>query len=156
MMDLMQARRLARSLMNEHGLREWRLMFDHARRRFGACHYAKRTITLSRVLVPLNDEAQVRDTVLHEIAHALTPGDGHGARWKRKCLELGAEPARCYRDEEVVAPERPAAKYLWGCAGCDWWVERRRVARRAFACAKCRAKLVYRARVVSGESAVRP
>ena len=145
-MDLLKARMLARSLMNEHGLNDWRLMFDHAKRRFGACHYGKKMITLSRVLTHLNDESQVRDTVLHEIAHALTPGDGHGNRWKRKCAEIGAEPARCYSDEEVVAPTRAAAKYEWGCVPCDWWVERRRVNRRAFACAKCRTKLVYRVR----------
>ena len=148
-MDLVQARRLARGLMNEHGLSDWRLMFDHAKRRFGACHYSKRMITLSRVLTLLNDERQVRDTVLHEIAHALTPGDVHGERWRKKCQEIGAAPVRCYRDEEVVAPERAAAKYLWGCAACDWWVERRRVNRRVFVCSTCRGKLVYRMRWLS-------
>ena len=39
---------------------------------------------------------QVRDTILHEIAHALVgPGHGHDAVWKRKCREVGARPERC-------------------------------------------------------------
>ncbi|HYO07513.1 MAG TPA: SprT-like domain-containing protein, partial [Tepidisphaeraceae bacterium] len=81
-MNLYAARLLTRSLMNQHGLSDWRFDFDHARRRFGSCRPRQKLITLSRHLVFLNEEPEVRDTILHEIAHALTPGDGHGRRWK--------------------------------------------------------------------------
>ena len=143
-MDLVQARKLARSLMNAHGLTDWRLMFDHARRRFGACHYLKKMITLSRTLTHLNDEHQVRDTVLHEIAHALTPGDGHGPRWKAKCREIGANPKRTYGDDEVVSPSRQPAWFEMGCQRCDWWVDRRRRTRRTLVCKACRKPVTYR------------
>ena len=105
----------------------WRFRFDHARRRFGSCRYRQKLITLSRPLTILNPEEQVRDTLLHEIAHALTPGDGHGARWKRKCREIGARPQRCYTDASVLSPPRRPAPYQYGCPACDWWVERRRL-----------------------------
>ena len=91
-MNLYAARDLALALMRQHGLNDWTFRFDHARRRFGSCQPRRKVITLSRPLAFLNAEPQVRDTVLHEIAHALTPGDGHGSRWKRKCVEIGAEP----------------------------------------------------------------
>lgn len=86
--------------MAQHGLAGWSFRFDHARRRFGSCRYRERVITLSRPLVLLNGVDEVRDTILHEIAHALTPGDGHGGKWKSACRRIGARPVRCYTDSD--------------------------------------------------------
>ena len=138
---------LARELVARHGLTGWSVRLDHARRRFGCCHYSRKLITLSRPLVLLNEEAQVRDTILHEIAHALTPGAGHGARWKRRCVEIGAKPVRCYTDASVRSPARGPARFRIGCPSCDWWVDRRRRSRRRFACTRCRTELVWQERV---------
>jgi predicted SprT family Zn-dependent metalloprotease len=137
---------LARELMIRHGLADWKFQFDHARRRFGSCQYGRKLITLSRPLTLLNDPEQVRDTVLHEIAHALTPGGGHGARWKARCLEIGARPARCYTDQAVRSPARSPARYRLGCRTCGWWVERRRVTGRRYICTRCNARLALEER----------
>ncbi|MGH7214324.1 MAG: SprT-like domain-containing protein [Tepidisphaeraceae bacterium] len=147
-MNLYEAGHLARELMRRHGLlgQGWTFSFDHARRRFGCCHYHTKRITLSRPLTFLNAIDEVRDTVLHEIAHALTPGDGHGRKWRAKCAQIGATPRRCYKDEEIVAPPRAAAKYLLGCEACGWWVERRRRSRRKYVCKRCSGSVEYRAR----------
>ena len=138
------ARTLAWELITAHGLAGWRFEFDHARRRFGSCRYGQKLITLSRPLTLLNPDEQVRDTLLHEIAHALTPGDGHGLRWKHKCREIGARPQRCYSDSTVSSPPRRAAPYSFGCSACGWWVERRRLATNRYVCARCKGKLHYR------------
>jgi predicted SprT family Zn-dependent metalloprotease len=53
------------------------------------------------------------DTVLHEVAHALTRGDKHGARWKAKCLEIGARP-----DRNVEARVCPSIAYQYECSCC--------------------------------------
>jgi predicted SprT family Zn-dependent metalloprotease len=142
---LIDARNLAWDLMRHHGLADagWRFRFDHARRRFGSCRYREKAVTLSRPLTLLNAEPEVRDTLLHEIAHALCPGDGHGRKWQAKCREIGARPVRCYTDDAVASPPRAAARYRYGCRGCGWWVDRRRVTANRYVCAKCRGPLVY-------------
>jgi predicted SprT family Zn-dependent metalloprotease len=147
-MNLFEAGHLARTLMNQHGLANWSFAFDHARRRFGRCDYTHRQITLSKPLTFLNPLDEVRDTILHEIAHALTPGAHHGPRWRAVCQKIGARPVRCYTDARVVSPPRKPAAYLFGCASCNWWVERRRSTRRKYQCRKCLGPVVFRERSV--------
>lgn len=96
-MRLTEAVDLALTLMNDHGLGlTWSFGFDNAKQRCGLCQHHRRRITLSRHYVRLNDEAEVRDTILHEIAHALTgPGAGHGVQWQAQAIRIGARPNRC-------------------------------------------------------------
>src|SRR4051794_26770877 len=129
-MNLIEARNLARQLMDLHGLADWSFAYDRARRRFGSCRWRKKQITLSHPLTLLNTEAQVRDTILHEIAHALAPNAGHGPKWKAACRRVGAKPARCYTDADVVSPSRKPARYQIGCLACGWWNDRRRLTAR--------------------------
>src|SRR5438477_1023387 len=119
-MYLYEAAHLAKDLMSQHGLVDWKFSFDHARRRFGRCDYTNRLITLSRPLTLLNSLDEVRDTILHEIAHALCPKDGHGSRWRATCRRIGARPACCYTDTSVVSPPRAPARYRFGCPQCKW------------------------------------
>jgi predicted SprT family Zn-dependent metalloprotease len=143
-MDVSTARTLARSLMVQHGLADWSLVFDRSARRFGACSTQRRRISLSWKLVMLNSADEVRDTILHEIAHALTPGAGHGRAWKAMCERIGAKPVRCYTDATVVSPERKAAWFQIGCQQCDWWVDRRRVGNGTLVCKRCRSPVAYK------------
>ena len=88
-MEMAKAASMARELMDGHGLRGWRLDFDRARRRAGVTRYAERTISLSSLIVPLCTVDQVRDPVLHEIAHALVGrAHGHDALWKQTTVVL--------------------------------------------------------------------
>ena len=143
-MNLYVARDLARTLMARHGLTGWAFRFDHARRRFGSCSTVRKRITLSRPLTLLNEEAEVRDTILHEIAHALAPGDGHGRAWKAACVRVGAKPVRCYTEATVVSPPRRAAPYQVGCPRCGWWQDRHRLTREKLVCRGCRTGVVFR------------
>ena len=136
-MNLFEAAILAKRLMADHGLTDWSFRFDHARRRFGKCDYTNKSITLSRPLTLLNGVNEARDTILHEIAHALTPGAGHGARWRAACVAVGAKPSRCYKDADVVSPPRRPAAYRIGCPKCDWWVDRRRNTGKKYLCKRC-------------------
>jgi predicted SprT family Zn-dependent metalloprotease len=114
-MDILAAHILAESLMQQHGLRGWTLHWNSAKTQCGSCSYIRHRITLSRPITELNSEEQVRDTILHEIAHALTPGEGHGWAWKAKAREIGARPVRC-GGSETKAPER---RYHLHCPTCN-------------------------------------
>ena len=125
---------LARALMNYHGLGHWLFQFDRAKRRAGCCKYSRSMITLSIYYVSRNGEEDVRDTILHEIAHALAgPGTGHGRIWKLKCLEIGARPVRCYsRDVDM-----PEGRYSATCGGCQRKFVRHRRRKRTLYCSAC-------------------
>ncbi|SNY49657.1 SprT-like family protein [Paractinoplanes atraurantiacus] len=95
-MDLKQARDLATDLMTRHKLTGWRLLFDNAKTRAGACRSDRREITLSRPLISLYSPEQVTDTMLHEIAHALAgSGHGHDKVWRATARRIGYTGGRC-------------------------------------------------------------
>lgn len=75
------------------------------------------SITLSRYLLVCSDE-QVRDTILHEVAHAMAPADGHGYRWRQACRQIGASPERLANlshEDKAVRSETMQAKYHISC-----------------------------------------
>ena len=132
-MKLQQAEALAISLLRQHGLwPEWSFRFDRSKVRFGTCNYTQRQISLSRHLVALNCEEQVRETILHEIAHALAPrGAGHGPLWRAVVIAIGCRGQRCYGPEVA----RPTPKYRGTCPTCGKVVHRHR--RAVLACGSC-------------------
>jgi predicted SprT family Zn-dependent metalloprotease len=107
-MDISDAKKLARELMDQHGLSHWSLRFDNARRRYGVCRHRRQEIGLSKMLVGMNEEPSVKDTILHEVAHALCPiWEHHGPAWRAKAVEVGCNPNRCYDGAAVATPEKP-------------------------------------------------
>lgn len=103
MASLISTQLAANALLREHGLaaQGWRFVWDNARKRGGECNYQRKTVSMSKYLVPLWTDEQVKDTLIHEVAHALTPGAKHGAVWARKMRELGHIPARTHNNEVV-------------------------------------------------------
>lgn len=77
------------NLLRSHGLAKWRTEVSRGRRTIGLCVYDEKTIKLSRYHLETDEPAYIKDTIIHEVAHALTPGARHGARWRRKAIELG-------------------------------------------------------------------
>lgn len=136
-MTLRDARALAQTLMLEHNLSSWSFRFDRAKRRFGMCDYTHQVISLSRHLTLLNETEKVREVILHEIAHALTPDAGHGPAWRKKCRELGIPPARCFSSDEVA---QPAAPYALVCPRCGLKVARHRKTNTKYLCRTCWSK----------------
>lgn len=136
-MLLCDAQKLARTLMAENmpGLAEggWRFAFDNAKTRCGSCKFRPRLITISRHYAARNDVDQVRNTILHEIAHAIAgPGVGHGVAWKQIARYLGTSTERC--NSQAVMPP---AKYMAHCTQCHTTYRRHRVSRRLRASVWC-------------------
>jgi len=134
-MELEAAAALARRYLEEHELRDWSFEFDRARSRFGLCSHHRRTISLSRHLTRLNDEPHVRDTILHEIAHAKAGyRAAHGPKWREIARSIGCRPKACYDHRAVKVPPRP---WLATCPNCADTIARHRRFDRTVACAKC-------------------
>ncbi|MEL7975315.1 SprT-like domain-containing protein [Isoptericola sp. F-RaC21] len=132
-MDRDDAARLARGLMAEHRLSGWTFRFDGARRRAGLCRYDRREISLSGPLTELYDEADVREVVLHEIAHALAGArHGHDAVWRATARSIGSTGRR------VVREDSPEVEGDWvGLCPAGHRVTRFRRPQRPQACARC-------------------
>jgi predicted SprT family Zn-dependent metalloprotease len=133
-MNLADARILAPQLMDQHGLQRWSLVFGQAQSYFGICYKRKRCITISAPLTLLNDVHEVRNTILHEIAHALTTDRGHGRLWKAKARLLGFRPERCYPE----SVHRPPAQFVGTCPTCGYETTAHR--RNRVSCGKCDTK----------------
>ena len=123
--------------MRAHGLGGWSVRLDHARRRAGQCDYRRRIISLSRHYVRNAEPAHIRDTILHEIAHALVgPRHGHDAVWRRKAREIGCTAARCHTLTFAEAP------WIARCPkGCVETPRHRR--RYGLVCVRCRSPIEY-------------
>ncbi|WP_035935362.1 SprT-like domain-containing protein [Knoellia aerolata] len=94
-MEITAALTLGRRLLREHGLGDWSIRTDRAKTRAGVCRFGTHTISLSAALTHLHDEEEVRDTILHEIAHALVgPFHGHDDVWRAKAIEIGCTGQR--------------------------------------------------------------
>ena len=103
---LLEVAREAREIMDRHGLRGWTFRFSAARRTIGLCKEKEKVIQLGRHHAANDPPAQVTDTILHEIAHALAGNAaGHGPAWRNTAKRIGALP----RASKAVDPVKDQA-----------------------------------------------
>lgn len=116
-MILTEAEGKAVKFLEKHNLwqKGWVVKFSKSRSLFGKCSHKKKIIWLSKPLVELNNEEHVTDTILHEIAHALTPGHHHNKKWKRVAIEIGCNGQRCWDNTKVIQPPH---KFIGTCKTC--------------------------------------
>ena len=151
-MDWSQAVTLARTLMNEHGLGHVPFEATNAKRQFGVTTHRVTSrfgtvvneelvsIGLSRPLTVVNDEACVRDTILHEIAHAKAGyAAAHGYAWRQVARSIGAQPDRVCGDGVKQVP----GAYQATC-GCGLDHNMYRMPRNRKRCRRCKELLDYK------------
>lgn len=133
---------MALCLMEEHGLRPgerggWTFQWSRAERAHaGGCRHDLRQLSFSAPLFAGSTEEQCKDTILHEIGHALRPaGEDHSRAWFEIARAIGCSGKRCFTEEDhprVISVHEPAMKFdfIGSCpAGCGFeW--RRRLARK--------------------------
>ena len=122
----------------------WSFGFDLAPARAGVCRYRERRIDLSVSYCLAATRAEIEDTILHEIAHAIVgPRHNHDAVWKAKAREIGCQGERCHRVQHSVPP--------WvGECGCGQQWFRQRLQRRMIrnrVCGKCLGEITWRRNV---------
>ncbi len=144
-MELRKASALTHVLMHQHGLSsEWVFRWQNKKRSLGTCSYGCREIRLSKWYVELNDMKDVKDTILHEIAHALayerygSKGVGHGRLWKSICRKIGAIPKSCSKSN--LNKPKNHHKYVDTCCGLTFRKHRLRK-NRTYSCPKCHVNL---------------
>ena len=116
---------------------EWKFQWDNGTKRAGCCDYRKREIRLSRKLFEKMSDEFIRDTLLHEIAHALTPGDHHGEIWKSAAQMIGCTRIeRCHNLDT-----NDGAKYSATCE-CKTHYWHRKPKYFTYTCQKCSSQLV--------------
>lgn len=147
---------LARTKMNEHGLVNWQVKFIKSKSVAGLCwthrwnsnpRFSFGRIELSTDFFDVFSDYDILDTILHEIAHALTEttvsvsASGrsravhHGAEWKAMAKKIGCSGERCVRKEAA----RPKSKYRGVCPNGHESGRHRLTwnAKHAMSCGKC-------------------
>lgn len=125
-MTIYQAISLAKRLMSNYTeLRDWRVTTNNRKSAFGVCSYRNTQIELSKYLIPEMTDEAIKDTIIHEIAHALTKGHNHDRVWQMKCIELGGDGQRCGDHKKYKGGikgkeefEKKTAKYTLTCPVC--------------------------------------
>ena len=128
------AAKLAKELMSRHGVTGWTFGFNRGKRTMGLCRYKEKRIELSYHFVIRNVAEEVRDVILHEIAHALAGhAAGHGPKWRARCREIGARPERCGK------ATMPVGRWAAKCSACTQLFTRHRrpLRGRTYSCGKC-------------------
>lgn len=90
--------KLVRNEMAWHGLLpKWRFTYDNSRTRAGSCCYSTKTLSFARGLVQRATPHEQRNTILHEISHALAGRRHHHGRvWQSIALRIGSDGRRCH------------------------------------------------------------
>jgi len=120
--------KFARDHLNKHGLDGWTVKFNgRIKKAVGKCKTRKRQIDLSKTwFIEYGDEiedAELRDVILHEIAHALDytrrGKSDHSRKWKRCAREVGADPSRTTDGipKKLIAKVSPWKRE---CPKCGW------------------------------------
>lgn len=142
-MNIQEAIELAEAILSQHSvLCDWTVVSNRRKKAFGVCSYRKKEIQLSSIVVPYMTNEAIKDTILHEIAHALCPRQYHNHVWRAKCIELGGNGERCgddtnYSDgnEGRLNMLEKVSKYSLSCPTCGIVSYKQRMSKRSFSCA---------------------
>lgn len=104
------------SKRDQFGLQKWKLVACRMDDKVGLCNYRKKTLFLSTVFLrgANCNYNKVRKSLIHEIAHALCPGNGHDEVWKRTCQKLGGD------DRLACTMMQPGRNWSMYCRVCKW------------------------------------
>lgn len=114
-MQRVEAVKYARQRLDDNGLANWSIRFNQQEQHkyYGMCSYRDECIILNAHYVDQTPPELVRNTINHEVAHALTPGHEHDETWRLKAIEMGctdSSPCSSFRmSDEVIDAIRSGA-----------------------------------------------
>jgi len=144
---------LVDTLFAKHGISRWTFKFDRSKRSYGKCYVVGKRITLSRYYCADldNDIDDIKDVILHEIAHALQQErhphlrPSHGIVWRSIAKEIGCKTIKASGNKGKL----PKGKFQAFCPKCgDLQFFRHRMGaamkQGRYRCPKCRSSLQWR------------
>lgn len=119
----------------------WRFRWNSSKRSAGQCWFNHEQygnhIALSETLAAARSLADSKDTILHEIAHALSPKTvGHNWQWRQNARMVGAKPKRCVASSSIDH-NKISFKYTGTCPTCGGQVGFSRKVVREYSCTTC-------------------
>lgn len=109
-------------------LEGWNVRINsRAKGRLGLCNIRKKEIQLSAFIT----EEEKKDTLLHEMAHAVCyhvfKQCNHGREWKYVMRMLGQQPNRATPSKSLREERIRSAKHIYACEDCgyEWHAQRR-------------------------------
>lgn len=108
-------------LLRSHGINNWNVSFGKRKRALGLTKYSEKTIEYSNHWVPIMKIQAIDELIIHEVAHALTPGAKHGMNWRMTCLILGGEPEQVSNVSNIIDSDKDVSfgnKYTLVCPKC--------------------------------------
>jgi hypothetical protein len=94
-MNRLEVVALLKEELARHALHSWsvRINTDPTTPYVGMCSHQDKTIIINDYHIDIHPADEVRDTIYHELAHAIVgPGHGHDSVWATVAEELGAKP----------------------------------------------------------------
>jgi predicted SprT family Zn-dependent metalloprotease len=90
---------------NQEISKKWRIKLNgRISRALGRTNFMSREIEMQKDFVRNGTREEIKDTIMHEIAHALVGSNhNHDSTWKAMALKLGALPAPAKQVSEKVA-----------------------------------------------------
>lgn len=137
-MTVAEARKITVQLLWEHGLYDWKVVFDQAKTRAGICRYSKRQIGISVPVLNVMTYEGAKNTILHEVAHArVGRGVEHGPKWQEVFKSMGGNGQRVAEPEEFIG--ELVGKYKLTCPSptCGHYVYMHRRPKVNRSCSQC-------------------
>ena len=121
-------------------MKHWQFGFDNSESRTGRCDYDYRLITLTLTYCAMAEKEEIIDTVLHELAHALTPGEGHSTEWQYMAKRIGCKANQTRNCGSAVAGK----KWLGKCKCGNLW-RRSTLPKYGFSstCTECETHIIW-------------
>lgn len=114
-MELKKAKEISLELIEKLAPKNTEFKFDNAKRRIGCCKYRKDStiISISKCYMPQLNESEVRNVIIHEIAHVLNPRQKHNKQWRETAIQLGGDGKRVFGRKIDIGH-----KYKYTCPVC--------------------------------------
>lgn len=114
----------SRKILDKHHLSNWKIKITNAKKTHGQCFYRKKTISISKYLIILEqNEENIWDTLLHEIAHALDfyrrNTSNHDEKWKNIALSIGCNGNIEGYEDTFLMDTYLFSRYKGKCNNCD-------------------------------------